>query len=72
MTHLSINTSFVSQICFFFFPSLFEVIFFLLLQGVFLEKIKSENPGVPCFLLGHSTGGAVVLKVMPYQDNLLA
>ncbi|XVE71007.1 hypothetical protein DITRI_Ditri10aG0115200 [Diplodiscus trichospermus] len=30
--------------------------------GAFLEKIKSENPGVPCFLFGHSTGGAVVLK----------
>jgi pimeloyl-ACP methyl ester carboxylesterase len=29
----------------------------------FLEKIRSENPGVPCFLFGHSTGGAVVLKV---------
>ncbi|KAG1346620.1 monoglyceride lipase-like [Cocos nucifera] len=28
----------------------------------FLEKIKIENPGVPCFLYGHSTGGAVVLK----------
>lgn len=32
-------------------------------QGAFLEKIKSENPGIPCFLFGHSTGGAVVLKV---------
>lgn len=32
-------------------------------QGALLEKIKSENPGVPCFLFGHSTGGAVVLKV---------
>ncbi|OAY26781.1 monoacylglycerol lipase [Manihot esculenta] len=30
--------------------------------GSFLEKIKSEHPGVPCFLFGHSTGGAVVLK----------
>lgn len=29
---------------------------------LFLEKIKSENPGIPCFLFGHSTGGAVVLK----------
>ena len=25
--------------------------------GAFLEKIKSENPGIPCFLFGHSTGG---------------
>ncbi|KAE9587059.1 hypothetical protein Lal_00004522 [Lupinus albus] len=30
--------------------------------GAFLEKVKSENPGIPCFLFGHSTGGAVVLK----------
>jgi predicted alpha/beta hydrolase len=30
---------------------------------VLLGKIVLENPGVPCFLLGHSTGGAVVLKV---------
>nr|GMD44209.1 monoglyceride lipase [Ipomoea batatas] len=30
--------------------------------AAFLEKVKLENPGVPCFLFGHSTGGAVVLK----------
>ncbi|CAL0327308.1 unnamed protein product [Lupinus luteus] len=30
--------------------------------GAFLEKVRSENPGIPCFLFGHSTGGAVVLK----------
>ncbi|CAL9132919.1 unnamed protein product [Musa textilis] len=34
--------------------------------GKFLEKIKSEYPGVPCFLFGHSTGGAVVLKAASY------
>ncbi|KAJ4708100.1 monoglyceride lipase-like [Melia azedarach] len=34
--------------------------------GAFLEKIKSENPAVPCFLFGHSTGGAVVLKAASY------
>ncbi|XP_057434773.1 uncharacterized protein LOC130727610 [Lotus japonicus] len=34
--------------------------------GALLEKIKSENPGVPCFLFGHSTGGAVVLKAASY------
>ncbi|CAL1373425.1 unnamed protein product [Linum trigynum] len=34
--------------------------------GAFLEKIKSDNPGVPCFLFGHSTGGAVVLKAASY------
>ncbi|KAL8522113.1 hypothetical protein ACS0TY_012312 [Phlomoides rotata] len=32
----------------------------------FLEKVKLENPGVPCFLFGHSTGGAVVLKAASY------
>ncbi|KAA8521852.1 hypothetical protein F0562_012526 [Nyssa sinensis] len=34
--------------------------------GAFLEKIKAENPGIPCFLFGHSTGGAVVLKAASY------
>ncbi|CAK9159768.1 unnamed protein product [Ilex paraguariensis] len=34
--------------------------------GAFLEKIKLENPGIPCFLFGHSTGGAVVLKAASY------
>uniref|UniRef100_A0A7N0T5A7 Serine aminopeptidase S33 domain-containing protein n=1 Tax=Kalanchoe fedtschenkoi TaxID=63787 RepID=A0A7N0T5A7_KALFE len=34
--------------------------------GAFLEKIKVTNPGVPCFLFGHSTGGAVVLKAASY------
>ncbi|XP_077217961.1 alpha/beta-Hydrolases superfamily protein [Tasmannia lanceolata] len=34
--------------------------------GTFLEKIKSENHGIPCFLFGHSTGGAVVLKAASY------
>ncbi|XP_057799756.1 LOW QUALITY PROTEIN: caffeoylshikimate esterase [Salvia miltiorrhiza] len=34
--------------------------------AAFLEKIKSENPDVPCFLFGHSTGGAVVLKAASY------
>ncbi|XP_042486764.1 monoacylglycerol lipase-like [Macadamia integrifolia] len=34
--------------------------------GAFLEKIKLENPGIPCFLFGHSTGGAVVVKAACY------
>ncbi|KAI3468189.1 hypothetical protein Pfo_024852 [Paulownia fortunei] len=34
--------------------------------AAFLEKVKVENPGVPCFLFGHSTGGAVVLKAASY------
>lgn len=33
-----------------------------------MEKIRTENPGVPCFLFGHSTGGAVVLKVVMSYD----
>ncbi|CAA6658603.1 unnamed protein product [Spirodela intermedia] len=28
----------------------------------FLEKVLEENPGLPCFCFGHSTGGAIVLK----------
>ncbi|KAH9301005.1 hypothetical protein KI387_012588, partial [Taxus chinensis] len=34
----------------------------------FLEKVRLENPGVPCFLFGHSTGGAVVLKAASHPD----
>ncbi|XP_042430211.1 monoacylglycerol lipase-like [Zingiber officinale] len=34
--------------------------------GKFLEKIKSQNPDTPCFLFGHSTGGAVVLKAATF------
>ncbi|KAL8259553.1 hypothetical protein R6Q59_027506 [Mikania micrantha] len=34
--------------------------------GSFLEKIKLDHPGKPCFLYGHSTGGAVVLKAASY------
>ncbi|PHT40493.1 hypothetical protein CQW23_19347 [Capsicum baccatum] len=41
--------------------------------GAFLERIKFENPGIPCFLFGHSTGGAVVLKAAsyPHIENML-
>lgn len=39
--------------------------------GIFLERIKSENPDVPCFLFGHSTGGAVVLKAA-YRPHIQA
>ncbi|KAL2237041.1 uncharacterized protein LOC105164730 [Sesamum indicum] len=34
--------------------------------AAFLEKVRVDNPGVPCFLFGHSTGGAVVLKAASY------
>ncbi|GMN46109.1 hypothetical protein TIFTF001_015288 [Ficus carica] len=30
----------------------------------FLEKVLSDNPGLPCFCFGHSTGGSIVLKAM--------
>ncbi|KAL6986790.1 acylglycerol lipase [Sarracenia purpurea var. burkii] len=41
--------------------------------GAFLEKIRSENPGTPCFLFGHSTGGAIVLKAasFPHIEQML-
>lgn len=41
--------------------------------GAFLEKIKLENPEIPCFLFGHSTGGAVALKAAsnPHIEQLL-
>ncbi|KAM3378957.1 monoacylglycerol lipase [Capsicum galapagoense] len=41
--------------------------------GAFLERVKFENPGIPCFLFGHSTGGAVVLKAAsyPHIENML-
>ncbi|KAM7475281.1 hypothetical protein LguiB_022524 [Lonicera macranthoides] len=28
----------------------------------FLGKVTCENPGIPCFVFGHSTGAAIVLK----------
>lgn len=31
---------------------------------VFLNKVLAENPGLPCFCFGHSTGGAIVLKAV--------
>ncbi|KAI4352067.1 hypothetical protein L6164_006353 [Bauhinia variegata] len=31
---------------------------------VLLEKILTENPGLPCFCFGHSTGAAIVLKAL--------
>ncbi|KAL3617611.1 hypothetical protein CASFOL_037932 [Castilleja foliolosa] len=29
---------------------------------LFLDKVIAENPSVPCFCFGHSTGGAIILK----------
>lgn len=36
--------------------------------GAFLEKINRGHPGIPCFLFGHSTGGAVVLKAASHPQ----
>jgi len=33
-------------------------------QKAFLEKVLNENPGLPCFCFGHSTGAAITLKVI--------
>ncbi|MBA0651217.1 hypothetical protein Goklo_018570 [Gossypium klotzschianum] len=33
-------------------------------KKMFLEKVLAENPGLPCFCFGHSTGGAIVLKAV--------
>lgn len=37
---------------------------------MYLKKVSSENPGLPCFCFGHSTGGGIILKVTsvaPYE-----
>ncbi|GMI96381.1 hypothetical protein like AT1G73480 [Hibiscus trionum] len=31
---------------------------------MFLEKVLAENPELPCFCFGHSTGGAIILKAV--------
>ncbi|KAL5189251.1 Caffeoylshikimate esterase [Glycine soja] len=31
---------------------------------IFLEKVLNENPGLPCFCFGHSTGAAITLKAL--------
>ncbi|KAL7139679.1 hypothetical protein ABFS83_09G069500 [Erythranthe nasuta] len=31
---------------------------------MFLAKVLAENPSLPCFCFGHSTGGAIVLKAL--------
>lgn len=32
-------------------------------QQEYLQRVRAEYPGLPCFIYGHSTGGAVALKV---------
>ncbi|KAL6843652.1 hypothetical protein ACP4OV_026714 [Aristida adscensionis] len=29
---------------------------------MYLKKVLAENPGLPCFCFGHSTGGGIILK----------
>jgi len=29
---------------------------------MYLKKVSAENPGLPCFCFGHSTGGGIILK----------
>lgn len=36
-------------------------------QKEFLQRVTAEYPGLPCFLFGHSTGGAIALKVLIFQ-----
>ncbi|KAJ7970231.1 Monoglyceride lipase [Quillaja saponaria] len=31
---------------------------------LFIENVLTENPGLPCFCFGHSTGAAIVLKTL--------
>lgn len=39
-----------------------------LVQKQILSKILAENPGLPCFCFGHSTGAAIILKVNETDD----
>lgn len=46
------------------------ILFYLFFaQKMFLGKVSAENPKFPCFCYGHSTGGAIVLKVKPDEIN---
>lgn len=40
---------------------------------MYLRKISAENPGIPCFCFGHSTGGGIILKAVldPEVDALV-
>ncbi|KAM0871515.1 hypothetical protein ACQ4PT_039323 [Festuca glaucescens] len=40
---------------------------------MYLKKVSAENPGVPCFCFGHSTGGGIILKAVldPEVDALV-
>lgn len=34
----------------------------------FIRKVAAENPGLPCFCFGHSTGAAIILKAVLDPD----
>lgn len=36
----------------------------LYVQKLFMEKVLAESTGLPCFCFGHSTGAAIILKVI--------
>ncbi|NP_001140236.1 uncharacterized protein LOC100272277 [Zea mays] len=40
---------------------------------MYLKKVLAENPGLPCFCFGHSTGGGIILKAAldPEVETLL-
>jgi alpha-beta hydrolase superfamily lysophospholipase len=40
-------------------------------QKVFIEKVISENPGLPLFCYAHSTGAAITLKVYSILETYL-
>jgi thioesterase domain-containing protein len=43
-------------------------------QLEYIQRVRAEYPGLPCFIYGHSTGGAVALKVnssLLYSDKIL-
>lgn len=36
----------------------------------YLQRVRAEYPGLPCFIYGHSTGGAVALKAALHHEVL--
>lgn len=36
----------------------------------YIERVKAEYPGLPCFIYGHSTGGSIALKAA-YQPEVV-
>lgn len=44
--------------------TLFICVCLSFMQKSYIEKAVAENPGLPCFCFGHSTGAAIILKVL--------